>query len=511
MVRAFTNVNSLAQERNNQSQAIVLPVATGGLNTVSPLASLPPNDAVVMTNIIPDVDKAVTRRGFEEAVSGLPADVESLFEYRSDTDTQLISVSNGNFYTGIDTAGLTQIGTGYANSRWYGGMMNNHLLLFNGVDDPLKYDGTTLTTNTFTAGGLTPSSLIGMTVFKTFLITWNAVECAFYYGGVNAISGPLNRFPLEFVAKHGGNVINCASWSSDGRYDIEQRLAVFMSTGEVIVYQGTDPSSATDWRIVGSYHMSQPISQKAIINSGGDLLVLNEHDVTSLQQVTITGQDSPEGTTKLTGAIKEAVNKYGSNYGWELLHYSFGNWLIINIPVATNDTYEQLIFNTKIGTSTGCKFTGMNARCFAVVDNKLYFGGDKKIYQADKGFSDDGQNIEVTLRTAWNDFGTPLRKDPNFYRLTYASAAPFEPENALDYDFVDSILQDAEIVTCGSGVQWDSVLWDTTLWSPALTIRTLEFDTNGDGTYLSFHLRFQIRGQLVNLYSILYSYNLNTI
>ncbi len=511
MVRAFTNVNSLAQERNNQSQAIVLPVATGGLNTVSPLAAMPMEDAVIMNNIIPDVDKVVTRGGYEQVITGYTADVESLFEYRSAATAKLISVAGGTFYEGIDTAGLTQIGTGFSNSRWNGDMMNNHLLLFNGVDTPQKYDGTTLSNNVFTGTGLTPSNLEGMAVYKSFLMTWTGEECGFWYGGVSAISGPLTYFPLEFVAKHGGKVINIASWSSDGRYDVEQRLVIFMSTGETIVYQGTDPATATDWRIVGTFHMSQPLSQKAIINWGGDLLVLNEHDVTSFQEVTVSGQDSPEGTTKLTGAIKEAVNKYGSNYGWELLHYSFGNWLIINIPVATNETYEQLVFNTKIGTSTGCRFTGMNARCFAVVNNKLYFGGDQIVYQADKGFSDDGNNIEVELRTAWNNFNTPLRKDPNFYRLTYASAAQFEPENALDYDFVDSILQDAEIVTCGSGVQWDSVLWDTTLWSPALTIRNLEFDTNGDGTYLSFHLRFQLRGQAVNLYSILYSYNLNTI
>lgn len=503
------NTAQLSNQLNGNFQLVNVGICYGGLNTRDPLALMPQNDAIVLDNIIPEQGFCSVRKGYKEEVSGLESYVESLFEFNSQGALpQLISCAGSKIYKGATTADIVEIGSGFSSARWNGVMMNNYLLLFNGLNTPQKYDGTTLTANSFT-GITTPSLLKGATIFKSRLYAWTGTECGFWYGGTSAISGNLDYFDLSFIATKGGNVMKVISWSiANIGTVLSNRLAIFMDTGEIFIYEGDNPSSADSWQLTQQYLISKPLDERAIINYGGDILLVNEYDVISLQAS--TSGESPENRTKLCGVVNNYANLYGSNFGWQLINYPKDNLLIINTPITTNLKYEQLIVNTKNGTNGACKFTGINATCFCVFGKDLYFGGEGKIYLYGYNRDDNGEYINIELETAYNNFGSSFKKCCNYINLQYATDGTFSPSYAINYDFEKKSLVNSSVINT-EGHFWDTIYWDTSYWSPEQTVKTTFLGGYGNGIYLNFNLKKSIQGVEMNFYNLIYSLTQNKI
>lgn len=496
----------LAAERLAVGNSISIPFCQGGWNTKDPLPSMPVQDAVILDNFIVENERIVSRGGYSEVASGLGAPVESLFEFSSADEMQMISASGTKIYKNLGGS-ITQIGTGFASARWQGFMMNQYLLLFNGVDTPQKYDGTTLTANTFTGSGLSPDDLVGGTSFKNRLIAWENNACGFWYGGSDAISGTLSFFDLSYVTRRGGYVVACASWSYDssGGTGLQPRLVIFLSSGEALVYEGTNPGDATTWSIVGRYKCAPPISQRAIIELSGDILLVNRYDLISFSAIMQTGE-TPSTQSKLVGAIKSAVASYGESFGWQLINYPLAALIVLNVPTA-NDTAQQFVINTRSG---GCsRFIGYNAKCFGVFNNLFYFGGTGKIYQALDGDTDNGNYITLDAQSAYNNLGTNKEKTLNYVTPIMAIDNVQEFSSALNYDFKLTNLQAVQLSSTGSNF-WDTFYWDTVYWSPESEIRSVQYGAAGQGVFVSYRIFVQTK-QPIAFHSAGYSYEVDNL
>ena len=507
MFRVKANPNKIAAERASLGTSITIPFGTGGLNTKDPLPSMPAQDCVICQNFIVENDKIISRNGFQNAVDTFIYDdpVESLFEYTGSDSTQIISCAGSKIYTGLVP---TQIGTGFTSARWQGLMMNDYLLLFNGSDAPRKYDGTTLTVNSFSGSGITPANLVGATNFKNRLIAWENNACGFWYGGSDAISGALSYFDLSSVTKKGGYVVACASWSYDssGGTGLQARLVIFMSSGEAIVYEGTNPSSANSWAIVGRFKVAPPISQRAFLEYSGDILLVNRYDLITFSEVFSSGEN-PATQSKLVGAIKAAVNSYGSNFGWQMINHPNSGLIIINIPNSTG-MFTQYVVNTRSG---GCsEFTGINARCFGVYNNNLYFGGETKIYQALSGTDDNGEFINVDIQTAFSNLGSNSEKTLNYIKPFLEIDTSTNFNYSINYDFKASDLSTSEL-TSTEGNLWDTFFWDEVFWSAESEIKSVQYGANGQGIYVSYRINTSIKNSRLAFYNILYSFNNNAL
>lgn len=492
----------IALERVSLGSTITLPYCTGGLNTKDPLPSMPAQDAIILKNMIVENDRVVTRGGYKVSATGLPSQVESLFEFRSADSTQIISCSSNKIYTGLNSS-LIEIGTGFISDRWQGLMMNNYLLLFNGADAPQKYDGTTLTTNTLNGSGLTPTDLVGATNFKNRLITWQNNACGFWYGVSDAISGTLNYFDLSYITKRGGYVVACATWSYDssGGTGLQARLVIFMSSGEAIVYEGTDPADAENWSIVGRFKVAPPISQRAILEYSGDILLVNKYDLISFSEVFSSGEN-PSTQSKLVGAIGAAAAAYGSNFGWQLINYPVGGLIIVNVPLG-NNLFTQYVINTRSGGSS--QFTNINSNCFVVFDDNLYFGGNQEVYQGLVGLDDNGNYIQFEIQNAYNNFGVNREKCLNYIIPYILADNDINFSYSLNYDFKQGELATAELLT-NEGHLWDTFYWDEVYWSPEAEIKSVQYGVKGQGLYVSFRIKASVRGSQFAFYSVLYSY-----
>lgn len=507
MVFLVTPNQNVLSERVSLGQTISIPFGTGGLNTKDPLNAMPMQDCIICENLIVENSQVVSRNGYENAVDTFEFDdpIESLFQYESaDSVNQIISCAGSKIYKGLTPP--TEIGSGFGNARWQGLMMNDYLLLFNGEDAPQKYDGTTLTTNTFTGSGLTPTRLVGATNFKNRLIAWENNACGFWYGTSDAISGTLAFFDLSFITKKGGYVVACATWSYDssGGTGLQARLVIFMSSGEALVYEGTDPSDAELWSIIGKFKVSPPISQRAFLEYSGDVLLVNRYDLIAFSEVFASGEN-PNTQSKLVGAIKAAVNSYATNFGWEMISYPTQGLIIINVPVSSIKS-TQYVVNTRSG---GCsQFTAINAHCFTIYDNDLYFGGETKIYNGLVGESDDGEYINIDIQTAYSNFGINQEKTLNYIKPSLGIDGTPGFNYSLNFDFKTSDLATSELQSV-EGNLWDTFYWDEVYWSAETEIKTNQYGVNGEGIFISYRINTSIKNASVEFYSVLYSFNIN--
>ena len=131
-------------------------------------------------------------------------------------------------------------------------------------------------------------------------------------------------------------------------------MVVFVtSEGEMLIYQGSDPSSSSAWSLVGIWYMGSPMGPKALMKFGADLLMVSKEGLTSLSQGRFYADLSANKSTltdKIQWAISQATSAYASNWGWQIQPYPLQNMLLLNIPAGTGQQ-QQYVMN-KIGRAT---------------------------------------------------------------------------------------------------------------------------------------------------------------
>ena len=360
-----------------------LSVPNGGWNASQALDMMAPNDAVRMINLIPRKTHIEPRKGTQElTTSALPDIVETLAKHRAGDGTQtLLAGANDNIYTVNTTTGATaSVGSGFKDNRWQTVNFNDLLLFVNGADAPQQYDGTTLGTYTATITGPTATDLTGVVVFKGRCIYWENNKASFWYAGAGSYGGACTEFPLDLVTKKGGYVVECCTWSRDSGEGLDDLFVVLMSTGETLVYQGSDPGSAFDWQLIGSFELGEPLGVRGSIKYASDRIVLTRDGFVNLSTALQVGRVTDEGniSSKIVDAAKKAAERWGDNYGWEITYFDRESLLIVNIPryvstsTPTNSYSEQYCMNTNTGAWT--RFTGWDAITFQEVNGKLYMG-----------------------------------------------------------------------------------------------------------------------------------------
>jgi hypothetical protein len=478
---------------------------TGGLNTRDNEAAMANTDALVMKNAVPDGAKVISRNGYTSFATGLSGHCETILEYNSSSTRRMIACSDGNVYnatSGGDISAST-VGTGFSNARWQGINFRGTLCMVNGADAPQGYDGSTLSNLTISGSGLTPATLKGVAMHKNRLWWWDGVSQDVWYGAVDTIGGSLTKFELGSVAQLGGDLISVRNWSRDGGDGIDDFIVFFMSSGDLLVYQGTDPGS--DFALVGIYNVAPPISDRAVLEFGGDIFTVTKTDATFLSDV-IKLDKVVTSESKLSGAIRDAATLYSSNFGWEVKYYPKQGWLIINVPQITNSTYVQYIKNSIGGASW--QITGWNARTFGIYNDNLYIGGNTEILLADNGQIDGTDGIDFEVQQAYSSFESPLPKTVNYYSPLVKVDGNVTLNGTIFYDFgIKSQAQEINIESTGS--PWNTSPWDVTPWSPEATFKDTHYFASGQGTYLGLGIRTSLKGQGIEWANTIYSLTIN--
>ena len=350
-----------------------------------------------------------------------------------------------------------------------------YLMMFNGVDKPLYYDGATWVAvdavSVPALTGLTTTKIVSAFESKGRLFFIEKDSMSFWYLAAGAAGGALTEFPLDGVAKKGGYLMAGATWTYDGGSGPDDRIVFMTSEGEVIIYSGTNPSVAANWSLVGVFALGKPLGRRCLQKYEGDLVVITQNGVfpmaASLQSAMVDNR--PAMTNIIEKAFNDASASYGSNFGWEAIVYPAKSALVVNVPFSEDGTHEQYVMNTI--TKAWCRFTSWNAETFAVFNGELYFAKGTGTYKAWNGTSDNGNNIEAFAKTAFSYFGDMnSQKRLNMFRPVLATNGSLSFLTDIDVDFKDTEITGTATYNVPTGAIWGTSTWDNAFWASGMDI-----------------------------------------
>ena len=446
------------------------PAPVGGWNTRDPQAMMAPEDALVMKNCIPQNSNIELRNGFASHATSLGSGVvDSLAEYvKIDGTRTLIGFADNKIYDATSSGAASDItgSTTPTNNRWQTLNINNVLVMVNGAQIPQSYNGTTVSDLALTdaTGTLTISDLIHVTSYSGRAYYTEKDTASVWYCAAGAHTGALLEFDFQSLFKRGGYLQFCTPWTRDAGDGVQELFVAVSSKGEVLIYSGSDPSS---WNIVGRFYVPVPLGRRAFVDMGSDVVFLTEEGNIPLSSILSVGGNITtysKLTDKINDAFTSAAAAGASNFGWEGIVYPRKHLMLFNCPKVTGDTANQFVLNTQSGS--WCLFTGINANCWCLLNEEIYFGGnDGTIYKWDSGDDDNGTAISFEVKTAYNYFDDMTKKKHfKMGRMHVLSSGTPAFVFDVDVDFQDTPVTQTVQTLAGSGATWDDATWDVDEW-----------------------------------------------
>ena len=345
--------------------------------------------------------------------------------------------------------------------------------------------------------GVDSSTFIHVNLFKNRLYFTQKDTLACWYLDVNSIGGAANPLYFGSIARNGGFLQAMGTWTLDAGQGADDYAVFVTSMGEVIVYNGTDPTSATTWALKGVWQLGQTFNRKCFFKWAGDLLLLTQDGLVPLASALQSSRLDPRVnlTDKIYYPISQACTNFYANFGWQIQYFASENMLILSIP--TNSGMEQYVMHTI--TKSWARFTGIQAYCWEVSgDNTMHFGGDGFVGNFYTAASDASSNITAYVQQAYSYFDTPgqnkrftmvrpiLQSDGGTPSVLCGLSVDFQP-----IDNTGQVTFNPSTQTVGI---WDTAQWDKNNWGGGLITSRVWQGVTGIGFSGSINLTAVAQG-----------------
>ena len=509
------------QTRTRQAaRTATVSAPVGGWNARDSIADMPQEDAIELINWWPTTKDIRVRKGYTEHVTGLTGQVDSLMPYSAIDGTQALFAAEGTDFFDVTTPGAvgSAVQSGLSNARWES--INNtvgatsFLCCFNGVDSPRYWDGSSWITitgvSTPAITGLTPSDITNVSIHKRRMWLTQKNTLSAWYLPIDAVGGAATEFSFAGIALRGGTLVATAEWTIDGGTGLDDYFVAVTSEGDVIGYQGEDPSSS--FSIVGVWQLGAPVGKRCFLKYGGELLYLSRDGVIPIARGLASSQ--VDRTIALSDKIREevtlATELYNSNFGWQLAQFYEANLLLMNVPVSEGTSQEQYVMNTITGS--WARFTGVSANCWALHNSKLYFGGNTIVGLFWDTLADNGANINTKLRQAYSYFKDYGRlKYFTLIRLVLLTNGGLDLKVGMNYDFEDTPPPDLITISGASAGVWDTGTWDNSVWGGNPTVNAEWYSICGEGLAAAIFIETAAKGIELRLVSTDYVYEVGGV
>lgn len=453
--------------------APMLPIPVGGLDAISPITNMPPGSALAMDNWFPQLRYIEVRRGnvqhSDTAVGDFPVETLAPYSAANVINDKLFAATGGAIWD-VTTSTPSEVVPAQISDRWqyvnFSTAAAQFLFMVNGADPAIHWNGTVWANPAIT--GVDPATLVNVAVFKSRLWFCQSESIDAWYMPADLVAGAATRFRLGGVFNEGGYLQAVATWSIEGGDGPDDRIAFLSSRGEIAVYQGTDPTSSATFALVGVYKIGAPIGRRCALKVGGEVAVICDDGVIPMSKAMVIDRGEATSvalTANIQPLINDVVRRHRSKFGWQMVLYPRGTRAILNVPLLENESQYQYVINTISGA--WCRFIGMHANCWAVFQDRLFFGGnDGTVYEADSGGTDDGETIVANLESAFTDAGSPMLKQFHLVRpfINADGGDIVAPAIAINVDFRQSGILNATESAIPFVAQWDEALWDQDVW-----------------------------------------------
>jgi hypothetical protein len=475
-----------------QLQAISIPAPTNGLTTSQNLSAMTPGSAIIHDNWKPTLQGVALRGGclrWCELPETTP--VISAFEYTSANVQKMFAGNATKLYDVTANGTPTLVKSGQTSGNYCASQMANasgdYLMVVNDAGDfPLRFDGSTWTVlNSNQITGPPGSTVVdgeNLTYVWKYRNRWFFIEGGSmnaWYLPIDAIEGALAMIPLSGAASKGGKLLFGATWSLDAGDGIGQKCVFATDMGEIIVFSGTDPSTASNWQQEGLYSMSPPMGMNAHLQVGADLLVATIDGIIPVSQAIskdVTILDMAAITMPIRSMWRDEVAARRT-LPWTMKKWDEYGGIFVTWPGGLSGQTRCAAFNN--GTNAWTRFTGWDAMCFIRMRENLFFGTqDGIIMQADQTGTDDGKPYVATLALGWSVFqGGAAEVTWHQARATFRSDSgePFLPQLASMVDYLVQLPPAPPSGQDQAGADvWDQGLWDVAKWDQAAPPRLAE-------------------------------------
>ena len=396
--------------------------------------------------------------------------------YSEDTDPTGIVFNNDGtkiFMLGGENDSIFEYNMGspglHSNNRWQYVQISTaagqFISLMNGEDTPVVYNGSTWGT-TPAITGPTVTNLVWNNIHQRRLWCGEVGSLSAWYLPVNSIGGAATEFPLGGISRLGGFIMAMGTWTRDSGEGMDDVAVFITSEGEAIVYNGFDPASASTWQLIGVFRIGKPIGRRCLVKAGVDVVIITQDGFVPLSAILSTDRSQSRLVAlsdQIAKAVNDSVRDSKNVFGWQPIVYPKGTQLLFNVPQQDN-IYHQYVFNTITGAP--CRYTGMNALCWGLLNDNLFFGGlDGKTYKADDGLSDNGANVAVDAIQAFSYFkSVNVRKAFKLVEPIFESTG--NPNAAVDFntDFNIRLPTASPQASSPNSAVWGSSLWSVGVW-----------------------------------------------
>jgi hypothetical protein len=241
------------------------------------------------------------------------------------------------------TAGALSITRPFGGQASWAAISGN-ILIADGLGLPVRFDGTAFTSAGFTAAaGPDPAECDGIISHHDRIYLWKTGgPLEFLVGDVGAVTGPMSRFPLGRLGNITGSIQAMTSLTIDAGHGMNDVLCIVTTTGQMILYEGFDPTDPNDWRLVGRVDGAIIIGRRAFTQVGSDAWMLTAQGPISVSQairesVLALVSDISQPIADEIAALVEA-----GPADWQMFTARDGSMVVINR--VANGTARQFVY-----------------------------------------------------------------------------------------------------------------------------------------------------------------------
>lgn len=481
--------------------ASTIPAPTAGVDARQNLSEPDPLVCIYAYNMEPAEYGMRVRDGYREFQAGVDdganLGVRTIIPYTGDEVPDRLFCTNNEGIWDVTTDGAAPVlmlafptsttgAAGYGVYTAFTTDAGDNLLFYADRENGLFTYDPDLDTWVQTPGitGITITDVTYVVVHKQRI--WLAVqgETIGYYLAPGAISGAATPFYFGAKFKHGGELVALLNWTVDGGIGLDDYLVVVSRAGDVIPYNGDDPSLDT-WQAVGTYFVGEiPAGNKIASDFGGDLIILSEFGVTSMSDL-LNASDSRAVASdsvafKVATLLRNDLRRFKYDNGWELRYAPTQGYLIINRPKQLSYDFLQYVL---IRTTEGwCFWRSVPMLCVDTWRGTTVFGTTQGTIEImDVEFDDVDNNgtagtpVNFSLLTSFSSLGSPAQfKRGEIVRPTFISQLSPTYRTKVLYDYQSKqIVPPSQILVSETNL-WDVGLWDQDLWDEGGELTTWE-------------------------------------
>lgn len=482
-----------------------------GLNTTGAVASMPPTDAVEMDNFISTDLGLAVREGWYEYATNIGGDatnqLRTVMPYNGAPGTSLSNpLADSILFAAIDkgiyniegggdkTATAPAIAlsattnAGFMSFAQFTGDAGQFLVACSETDGGFLYDGATWMKMTSIGGpgpgfitGVDPSTFVQVCVWKKRLLFMTRESGKMWFLPVGAVGGVAQAFDFGPQLINGGAVVGLANWTQDDGAGVDDRLCIIGSGGDLVIYEGTDPSDATKFAAIGTWYIgTPPVGRRSFTTGGGNVYVLTTYGVIPVNQVVQGGLDNLlTSDTQLLSQLRKLESQLNTDFatllntpGWELLSIPTKAMLLIARPSVS--VTENIQYGFQQHSLAWSRLLDIPLVTVSRRLNEIYGGTrDGRVIRVLDGFT-DGRKLDTTgamevrarLTPAFTYFGAPgVQKAAQLIRCNFLATQPPAYAVRMNVDF--SINSTSATAPAGAivGSLWDLSFWDAAFWA----------------------------------------------